>query len=55
MAYMILCWIMALLICCGAFLVKFAWDTHQREEMKKKMANIPLAKQAIEKTTKKKF
>ena len=55
MAYMVLCFIMALTICCIGFLLKFVYDTHQREEMKKKMANIPLAKQAIEKTTKKKF
>ena len=51
--YTVLCWLFVLLMCGVGFLTKFIYDEHQREELKKKMANVPLAKQAIEKTTKK--
>ena len=53
--YTVLCWLFVLLMCGVGFLTKFIYDEHQREELKKKMANVPLAKQAIEKTTKKQF
>ena len=55
MGYAVLCWLLTLLGLCLACMTKFFYDEHQRNQMKEKMAKIPLAKKAIEKTTKKKF
>ena len=53
--YAVLCWIMALvMLCCGG-VIKVAYNEHQRKELQKKMAKIPLAQKAIDRTTKKKF
>jgi hypothetical protein len=44
MAYAVLCWLMILFALCIACLSKFFYDEHQRQQMKEKMAKIPLAK-----------
>ena len=55
MTYAIICWLLILFAMCIACMTKFFYDEHQRQQMKEKMAKIPLAKKAIEKTTKRKF